>query len=63
MTLGPHAVYIWSCYAIVAAAMGLLIGWLILDGRQQRRLLAEFEARGVRRRSAGVEPPAAGHEA
>ena len=52
LNLGPHAVYIWACYGIVTLVLALLIGWLILDGRQQQRQLDELEARGVRRRSA-----------
>jgi heme exporter protein D len=51
--LGPHASFIWSAYAIVAVVIGALIAWLVVDGRQQERRLADLAARGVRRRSAG----------
>ncbi|MGD9785725.1 MAG: heme exporter protein CcmD [Hyphomicrobiaceae bacterium] len=51
MDLGPHAGFIWASYGAVALVLGLLVLWLVLDGRRQRRLLAELEARGVRRRS------------
>ena len=51
MDLGPHAQFIWASYALVAAALAMLIAWLIIDGRRQQRLIDELEARGVRRRS------------
>lgn len=56
MDLGPHAVFIWLCYAAVALVLGGMIAGLWLDGRRQARVLAEFEARGIRRgRSAGAD--------
>ena len=51
MDLGPHAVFIWAAYATVAAVLAALAAWLVLDGRHQRQLVDELEARGVRRRS------------
>jgi heme exporter protein D len=51
MDLGPHAAYIWASYTVVAVVLAVLIGWLVVDGRRQQRLLDEMEARGVRRRS------------
>lgn len=51
MDLGPHAAYIWASYAIAAVILAGLTAWLVLDGRRQRRALADLEARGVRRRS------------
>jgi heme exporter protein D len=48
MDLGPHAAYIWSAYAVVAVTLAALIGWLISDGRRQRRLLEKIEARNRR---------------
>jgi heme exporter protein CcmD len=48
MDLGPHAAYIWSAYAVVVVALAALIGWLIGDGRRQRRLIEEIEARNRR---------------
>lgn len=53
MGLGPHAVFIVASYAIVALVIGGLIAWIMVDGRMLARRLAELEARGVRRRSAG----------
>jgi len=52
MDLGPHAVFIWASYAVVALVLAALIIWLIADGRQLRRRLQDLEARGIRRRSA-----------
>ena len=51
MDLGPHAAYIWASYTVVAVVLAVLIGWLVVDGRRQQRLLDELESRGVRRRS------------
>lgn len=51
MDLGPHAAYIWACFAITGVIVAGLTIWLVLDGRRQLRLIAELEARGVRRRS------------
>lgn len=55
--LGPHAVFIAASYAVTLAVVAALIGWVWVDHRRQTRLLADLEARGVRRRSA--EPRAA----
>jgi len=50
--LGKHAVFIWASYGVVfGAVMGIVI-WLFRDGKKQQSLLDEFEARGIRRRSA-----------
>ena len=51
MDLGPHAAFIWAAYATVAVVLAGLVGWLVLDGRRQRQLVDELEARGIRRRS------------
>ena len=51
MDLGPHAAFIWAAYATVAVVLAALVVWLVLDGRRQRHLVEELEARGVRRRS------------
>lgn len=50
--LGPHASFIWSSYAIVTLVIGVVVAWLVLDGRTQERRLADLAARGVKRRSA-----------
>ena len=49
--LGPHAGFILAAYGLSAAIVIALIGWVLLDGRAQRRRLADLEARGIRRRS------------
>ena len=54
MDLGPHATFIWTSYGAVFVVLVALIAWLIFDGRRQQRRLLQLEARGVRRRSAGV---------
>lgn len=54
MDLGPHTAFVVASYGIFAIVLGLLIAWLIHDGRRQDRALADLEARGVRRRSGGT---------
>ena len=51
LDLGPHAVFIWVSYAVVALAIGGLIAWLVIDGQRHERQLTELDAQGVRRRS------------
>jgi heme exporter protein D len=51
MDLGPHAAFIWTCYAATAVVIAGLIAWLVADGRRQQSALTDLEARGVRRRS------------
>lgn len=51
MTLGPHAGFIVAAYAVTVAVVALMILWIVLDNRTQRRRLADLEARGVSRRS------------
>ncbi|MCH9808177.1 MAG: heme exporter protein CcmD [Alphaproteobacteria bacterium] len=53
MDLGPHATFIIASYAAVSFVLGAMIAWLLYDGAQQKRLLEDLEARGVRRRSRG----------
>ena len=50
--LGPHAVFILSAYGATLVAVTALAVLIVLDDRRQRRLLAELERRGIRRRSA-----------
>ncbi|MCK1514599.1 heme exporter protein CcmD [Bradyrhizobium sp. 190] len=49
--LGPYASFIVTSYALVAAVVLILIGWIAIDYRQQRERLRELEASGVTRRS------------
>lgn len=51
MDLGPNASFIWTAYGMAAFVIAGLITWLVLDGREQQRRLADFEARGVKRRA------------
>jgi heme exporter protein D len=51
MSLGPHASFIVTSYALVAAMVLILIGWITLDYRLQKERLRELEASGVTRRS------------
>jgi heme exporter protein D len=51
MSLGPHADFIIGAYAAATLVIALMIGWVIVDHRRQQRLLAEFEERGITRRS------------
>ena len=57
MNLGPHASFIVGSYAMAAVVVLGLIAWVLADFRAQRRVLADLEARGVRRRS--DKPPEA----
>lgn len=46
-----HMPFIIGSYAAAVVVIGILIGWVLLDFRAQRRALAELEARGLQRRS------------
>jgi heme exporter protein D len=51
MNLGPHADFIVAAYGIAVLVVAVLIGWVALDHRAQKRRLERLEARGVTRRS------------
>jgi heme exporter protein D len=51
MTLGPHAAFIISAYAVAVGVIAGMIAWVLVDYRRQLRLLSDLEARGVTRRS------------
>jgi heme exporter protein D len=57
MNLGPHAAFIVASYVMAALVVLGLIAWVLADFRAQRRVLADLEARGLRRRS--EKPPEA----
>jgi heme exporter protein D len=57
MDLGPHAAFIVACYVVAALVVLGLVAWVLADFRTQQRLLADLDARGVRRRS--EKPPEA----
>lgn len=48
----PHTGFIVAAYAATAVVLATLVLWVVLDGRAQRRRLADLNARGVKRRSA-----------
>jgi heme exporter protein D len=50
--LGPHANFILAAYGVTTVALGALVWSTLADDRHQRRLLAELERQGIRRRSA-----------
>ncbi|MGH6679060.1 MAG: heme exporter protein CcmD [Bradyrhizobium sp.] len=51
MTLGPYAPFIVTSYLAVALVVALLIAWVVLDYRSQKRRLRDLERSGVVRRS------------
>ena len=51
MNLGPHADFIVAAYGFAVLVVAVLIGWVALDHRAQKRSLERLEARGVTRRS------------
>jgi heme exporter protein CcmD len=51
MDLGPHAMFIWLCYATVAIVVAAMIVTLWLDGRRYRRELESLENRSSGRSS------------
>ena len=52
MSLGPYAPFIVTSYAAAAIVVALLIGWVIIDYRNQTGRLRQLERSGVTRRSA-----------
>lgn len=51
MNLGAHAVFIIAAYAVAIMLTAVLIAWIALDHRAQRRILGDLEKRGITRRS------------
>jgi heme exporter protein D len=52
MNPANHMGFIVASYAAAVAIVGVLIAWVTLDYRAQRRSLVDLEKRGVTRRSA-----------
>ena len=52
MSLGPYTSFIVTSYLAAALVVALLISWIALDYRNQKRRLRELEESGVVRRSA-----------
>ena len=46
-----HFAFIAAAYAAAVVIVGILIAWLVLDYRAQRRMLVELDMQGVTRRS------------
>ena len=49
--MSDHTGFIVAAYLLTVVVLVALIVWVIWDGREQRRQLANLEARGARRRS------------
>ncbi|HYY37070.1 MAG TPA: heme exporter protein CcmD [Xanthobacteraceae bacterium] len=49
--LGPHAAFILTAYAAAIAIVAGLIAWILLDRRHLTRMIDDFEAQGIMRRS------------
>jgi heme exporter protein D len=51
MNLGPHVAFIVTAYAAAIAMVAGLVVWIVFDRRHLNRLLDDFEAKGIARRS------------
>ena len=51
MPLGPYATFIATSYLVVLVVVALLIMWIVIDYRSQKRRLSELESEGIVRRS------------
>lgn len=51
MSLGPHASFVVTSYALATAVVAILIAWIAIDYRRQKARLRELEASGAVRRS------------
>ena len=51
MNLGPHVGFIVTAYAAAVAIVAALVAWIVFERRHLDRVLNEFEAHGIRRRS------------
>lgn len=58
MQATAHIDFIAAAYGASIVVIGVLVAWVALDYRMQRRILAELEAQGVSRRSALVRESA-----
>jgi heme exporter protein D len=47
-----HAGFIAAAYIATALVLAALVAWVVVDGRVQKKRLADLEARGIKRRSA-----------
>jgi heme exporter protein D len=51
MNLGPHAAFIVTAYGAAIAIVAGLIAWIVFDRRHLSRMLDDFQAQGITRRS------------
>ena len=51
MSLGPYTSFILTSYLVVLAVVALLIAWIAIDYRRQKKRLNELESGGIVRRS------------
>lgn len=51
MSLGPYASFIVTSYVAAAAVVAILVGWVVLDYRNQTQRLRELDRGGITRRS------------
>ncbi|WGD52785.1 heme exporter protein CcmD [Bradyrhizobium sp. CB1650] len=51
MSLGPYASFIVTSYAAAAVVVAILIGWVMVDHRNQTQRLRELDRSGITRRS------------
>jgi heme exporter protein D len=51
MSLGPYTSFILTSYLVVLAVVALLIAWIAIDYRRQKKRLNELESDGIVRRS------------
>lgn len=49
--MGANAGFIIAAYGAAAIVVLLLVAWVVIDFRRQKRALAELEARGITRRA------------
>ena len=52
--MDANAPFVLAAYGAAALVVALVVAWVALDHRMQKRALAELEARGIRR--GGHEP-------
>ena len=51
MSLGPYTTFIVTSYLVVLVVVMLLIAWIVIDYRRQKRRLSDLESEGLVRRS------------
>jgi heme exporter protein D len=51
MLLGPYASFIVTSYLAAALVVVLLVAWIAIDYRSQKRRLRELDESGITRRS------------